>query len=308
VVARVVADTNVEDIAALTVARIAERRGVTPEAALEDASYDALLAAAARDRLDSRSVHASESRILAQAMLRQLWLELRDAPVTDAELAEATEVRWTRWDRPLGRRTIHFVVEATDADDTGKHARARALAEKLREAIVAVANRAEHEPAPVRNDDEMFTIGTGPKDIIEEPFLEAVKAVDAGGLSVIAQVLHPITADGRPIDHEQPLAVTYYDAEFARQTAALDERGAITPVFRSYAGYHAAVLLDITPERRASRRERIDALRDAIVMVRAKRAKRVLLERLRLGTEVPPNSNALLSLIGAVPDANVEGP
>jgi parvulin-like peptidyl-prolyl isomerase len=79
--------------------------------------------------------------------------------------------------------------------------------------------------------------------------------------------------------------------------AALGERGALSEVFQTPFGFHVALLLERTPERKRSKAERLEGLKDEILVVRAKRAKRALLERLRAdaGITLPTNVDAILA-------------
>jgi len=295
----IVARVGGESIALTTVARIAQEQGISVAEARDRAIADALLALGARERLPAREVTNTQSRALAHALLRQLWLDLSARPISDRELAEATEVRWTWWDRPEGRRTIHFVVQVKDTDPPERHDDARALAERLRELVIPIAELARREPAPARTEEGMFTMGSLPADPVDKPFEEAVESVDHAGFDVLAQVVHPITADGRPIGHQMPLEVNYYDPTYAKETAALSQRGDLTGVISSYAGYHVAMLLEVTPARRASEEERRVGLRDEIIQVRMRRAHAGLLKELRTKgqVEVPVNATSALELI-----------
>ena len=278
-----VARVGGENIAGLTVARIADAQDIPVEQARARAIDDALLASGARERLPSAT--ALEKRVLAQALMRQLWLDTSVKPVTEAELAEATEVRWTHWDRPPGWRTVHTVVMVEEGAPEEESARARAHAEKLLAAVQSVAEQARLSTPPERDERQMFSKGSVEYPI-ERAFIDVVDAVDAAGFTVKPQSLHPITHDGRPIDHNLPLVVSYYDERYAAASAALQNRGDLTPVFRSYAGWHVAMLVERTPERRATRQERLAGLRDEIIRVRAKRARAALLQRLRGSTKV----------------------
>ncbi len=102
----IVAEVGPEKIADETVARIAGVEGVPPRVALDRAISDALLAAAAKADLPTWRVASAQRRALAHALLQSLWVQARQEPITEAELAEATQVRWTHYDRPEGYRTL----------------------------------------------------------------------------------------------------------------------------------------------------------------------------------------------------------
>jgi hypothetical protein len=286
-----------QQIAPSTVAAIARQQGISPEEALDRAVVDGLFAAAARSQLPEREVASIETRVMARALLRAMWLEAEKEPITAHELAEATEVRWTRYDRPLGYRTVHYVVEADAKADADRHARAKELAAALRKVVEPIAQRAQREPAPALDEEKMFRNQVEHPDPLVKAWEDAVKAAEQEGLSVIAQPLPPITDTGRPMEHDAPLVVNLFDADYTKQVAALRQRGEMTGVFKSYAGYHVAMLLEITPEKRVPADERREALREEILKVRGIRRRRALLERLSSQTsvDIPANVNAHLS-------------
>ena len=295
----VVAEVGQEAVSAVTVKRIAASRGLDREAALEAAIRDAVFAAGARADLDPSLVASAERRVLAYALMREAWLETKQLPVTEAELAEATEVRWTRYDRPTGYRTVHVVVQLDEGASEEDERRAKEHAEQLRQALQPVAQQARRQPAPELDEEAMFRGAVKHPDEIVAVWEEAVKAIDHGDLKVLAQPLPPITAEGRAISHDNPLDPNTFDEEFTRQVAALTERGELTEVFRSYAGYHVAMLLEITPARRLDPRARLEALRDEILRVRGLRQRRARVGELRKRTSVeqPLNVDALLSQV-----------
>lgn len=295
----IVAEVGDDAITSETVGRIMAARGVERRAALDAAIRDAVLAAGARADLDPSVARSAERRVLAHALMRALWLESKEGPITDAELQEATEVRWTAYDRPRGFRTVHTVVQVPRDAPEDVRRRAEEHAERLREALEPIAEQARREPAPELDEDAMFRPVAPHPDSIVAAWKDAVDAVDHGDLDVLAQPLPPITAEGRPIDHTNPLNPNLFDEEFTRQAAAMSRRGDLTGVFRSYAGFHVAMLLEITPARRLGREERLEALHDEILRVRGLRARRALLERLREGSPIerPMNVDALLSLV-----------
>jgi peptidyl-prolyl cis-trans isomerase C len=290
----IVAEVGPEKVAAETVARIAGVEGVSPREALAPAVFDALMAAGARADLPS-VVASAERRALAHALLKTLWVKAREEPITDAELAEATNVHWTRYDRPEGYRTVHYVVKVDEGAGEQTRRKAKALAKKLREAVIPIAERAKKETAPELDEGEMFRQKHPHPDPIVKPWKEAIEDQDHEGLSVVAQPLPPITAEGRVIESGVADAGAF-DENFAREASALDERGALTDVFETYAGYHVAMLLEVTPPKRLPRAERLARLRDEILRVRALRRRRSLLKRLRedRDVEMPTNLDALL--------------
>lgn len=295
----VVAEVGGEAVASETVGRIAVVKGVDRQAALEAAVSDAVFAAGARSDLDARVTASAERRVLAHALLRALWLESKERPITEAELDEATEVRWTFYARPRGYRTVHVVVQLSDEASEEDVRRAREHAERLREELIPTAERARQVPAPELDGQAMFRATADHPDEIVAVWKDAVDSVDHGSLDVLAQPLPPITAEGRPIDHDNPLNPNLFDETFTREASALSERGDLTGVFRSYAGFHVAMLLEVTPPRRLDRQARLEGLRDEILRVRALRERRALLEQLRERSPVerPMNVDALLSLV-----------
>lgn len=295
----VVARVGDEPIASETVGRIAALKGLDRRGALDAAIQDAVFAEGARAELPATLIASAERRALAQALMRSMWLESKTRPITDEELDEATEVRWTFYDRPRGYRTVHVVVQLDQDAPQQEVRRAEKHAERLKDALTPLADQARRRPAPELDEESMFRATAVHADEMVAEWTKRVDAIDHGDLDVLAQGLPPITTEGRQISHDLPLNPNLFDEEFTRQAAALTDRGDLTPVFRSYAGFHVAMLLEVTPPRRLDRSARLDVLHDEILRVRALRERRALLEQLRARTPVdlPMNVDALLSRV-----------
>jgi peptidyl-prolyl cis-trans isomerase C len=172
----------------------------------------------------------------------------------------------------------------------------------MRAVVEPAAETARREPAPTLDDEDMFIFSRhSDLDPAEKQFLQAANVFDRAGARVVAQALPPCTADGRVIDHEYSVHPPQLEASYAATVAALGERGALSEVFQSSHGFHVALLLEVTPERKPSKDERLAGMRDELLQVRAKRANRQLLERLRdeAGVSVPTNIDAILAQVAA---------
>ena len=297
----VVARVGSIEVTAERVARIATARGVDAASARDLAVRDALLVrAAAAQGLDATTdVRLTVEGELARRLLREVLAEARAQPPTEAELQEAASRRWLDVDRPEGSRTVHAVVLVDPAkDNEATQARARAIAEAIRAAVLPVAERAatmplmEGAPPPsarlTANDDP---------DPLSTAFRRAAAAVPAEGLSVRIEPLGTVAADGRVLAPGDQ----YYHPEFARAAAALPARGALSPVVTSPAGLHVILLLERTPSLVLTGEARITRLRDDIVNERARAADRKLLAGLKARASVAADAAGLLALVVVEP-------
>jgi peptidyl-prolyl cis-trans isomerase C len=298
----VVARVGAVDVTADRVGRIAAARGVDPASARDLAVRDTLLARAATAQgLDATTdVRLSVENELARRLLRKVLAEARAQPPTEAELAEAAARRWLDVDRPEGSRTVHAIVLVDPArDDEAKMARARALAEVVRAAVLPVSERAATLP-PVEGappSSARLTADDDP-DPLSAAFRRAAATVRAdGGLTVRIEPLATVAADGRLLAP----GGEFYLPEFARAAAALPARGALSPVVTSPAGLHVILLLERTPALVLTGAARVARLRDDIVNERARAADRQLLASLRPRASIAPDALGLLALVPVEP-------
>jgi parvulin-like peptidyl-prolyl cis-trans isomerase-like protein len=298
-----VARVGPEEVSVATVARIEHFENIGPREALDRALHDAVLAAAARAELAPGDAERAAARVLARALLDDLWADARSAPITDADVDNATFYRWTRYDRPDGWRTIHAIVQLDDKSTPADRERARVVAAHLHDAALAVAPEVRALPIPERDDETRFIFDKTQDDPAIERFKTAMQAVDASGLKTKVEALHPITSDGRVIEHGASQD-NRYDEQFAAAAAKLAERGDVSDVVETGFGLHVILLLERTPAKRVPLAERRAALRDDILNARARRTRRELVARLAAEyaaagnkVETPSNADALLELV-----------
>ncbi|HTN85579.1 MAG TPA: peptidylprolyl isomerase [Sorangium sp.] len=283
------------DIPVDAVARIAAAQRVSPAQAADAAIRDALFAAEARGRgLEQDPEVQREIRaVLARRLLHRLKEEAEGAgPVTDDELRIATERHWLELDRPEGYRTVHAVVRlSADAGDATR-AKARALAEAIRAAVVSAREVALRSEPP-------RAAGTGqtPSDPAADAFISAAKGVAADGLEVVAQPLPPVTAAGRTLTQE----LQQFDVDFSRAAASLGARGDLSAPVSSSFGVHVIMLLERIPAQVVPVEERRVLVRDEVVTERARSAQAKLLEVLRREPRVVSGVDALLELVRIEP-------
>ncbi len=254
--AGVVASAGRQLIAAETVARVAQRQGVAPARALEHALSDALLAEGARDALSPATLTTIERAAQARRLLEALAAEAAvSAPPTQAELDELLRERWVDLDRPAAARTVHAVVLNKDS---AREPAARALAEKLAEAVHSALSAAE--------------------------FITQAKAVPTDGFEVIAEELPFITADGRSFQARDSTFVARpsgFDRTFAEAANALETEGQQSPIVKTPFGFHVIRLEARQPAAGIPEAERAAALAPEVSLRRVARARKELLDGLR---------------------------
>jgi hypothetical protein len=234
-------------ILAKTVGRIAATQEIEPEAARDVAIRDALFAAAAREDLPPREVEAVESRVHARALLREIVISAREAPITEDELGQATETYWTHYARPRGYRTIHAVMLAPKDAPPETHAAARRRVAQIREAWEPIVEKLKGGEAPEYDDEKMFRWNANAMtEPIKDELEEAAKAA-VGEMGLKVQQLPPVTSEGYIIDHDQ--SQSGLDADFAQVASQLEDRGDMSEIVQSISGWHVIVLLEITPSR-----------------------------------------------------------
>jgi peptidyl-prolyl cis-trans isomerase C len=247
-------------IATQTVLRVAAAQRIDLEPARERAVSDALFAAFARERYARTGrIESIERAAHGRSILEELGrvAESQGAP-TDEEVAELTAERWFEFDRPVCVRTTHAVVRVSSPEQ--KH-KAYVVAERIAGAVRGVKDPAE--------------------------FTKRARAVPRDGLDVAAEGLEPTTVDGR-VHSKDPAqrSVAKYDPAFARAAHAIAEPGEQSPIIETKFGFHVILLEERILEQRVPLEERRRKMAGEIVMRRAQRAERELLERLRSSQRV----------------------
>jgi len=250
-----------ELVSGATILRIAEQQGIAPAAAASAALSDALLAQGARDSVPVGTSRSIERAAVARTLLEQLGRAARGAgPPSAAELAEVVRDRWTDLDRPAAARTSHAVV----LNDKPEHdAAARALAQKLAEALQGVASA-----------DEL---------------VKKAEEFPAQGFTIKAENLPFLTADGRTFQRRESGFVASpatFDAGFARAALALERPGELSPVIKSRFGYHIIFLEERAPEQVVPKDQLPTLLAPEVEQRRAALARHELLERLHAAATV----------------------
>jgi len=240
------------------VVSVAKTQQIPPRRAAESEVRDALFAAAALQRgyEDFPQVSAALRGRLARARLETLQQKAAAAPITDAEVQEATAPHFLQLDRPEAFRVIHAVVMVTEKADPGERAKAKALAERIAERVVSA------------------------KDADE--FKARVESMDHEGFEVRIESLKPVAADGRIVDVAHPSSEDHgVLVAFSRAAARLAEPGQKSGVVATDYGFHVMMLLERTPPYVVALEERRRLLHDEILTERAKRMTKELVEQLR---------------------------
>lgn len=255
------ARAGAELISAATVTRIAQSQGLTPRDALGLAVSDALFAEGAKARLSAAATRSIERAASARSLLEQFSRDASQAGApTSAELAEIVRERWLELERPNGARTTHALVMN---DKPARDADAHALADKLAQELHGVTT--------------------------SEELIRRAKAFPAAGFEILAQELPFVTPDGR-VFAQTPNGLRgssqTFDPEFARAASALEQPGQLSPVTKSAFGYHVIRLDERMAGVSVSEPELSQRLAPDILVRRAARARRELLEKLRQTSSV----------------------
>jgi hypothetical protein len=270
----VAARVGTDDVPVALIESMVSRQGITPVSARDRAIDDALFAAEARAGLgDDPWVRRAEDAVLAAALVTELAEQSRDAgPITDPEIAWATERRWREFDRPAAARTVHAVVLLKDPS---QEEAGRVLAERIAVSVRGVS--------------------------VPEAFLQKARDVPAGALEVRAEALPAIAADGREVDPSAPPEQEpgHFDLAFAKAANALTHVGDQSPVVRTSFGLHVILLTERLAEHRPSLAERRQLLAADVLSERARRLFDDTLVRLRARepVEVLPTAPELTAAV-----------
>ncbi len=247
------AQVGADGITLDTVTRIARAQRLSPVAARERATSDALFAAGARAAFEGTGVvPVLERAAFARRLLEHFQSEAEArGPATDAELAELTAAHWQDLDRPETVRTSHAVAIVKKPTED---AAARAVAQRIFEAVHAVTDADE--------------------------FMRLANAVPHAGVELRVERLPAVTQDGRVYDPDSPEgAGAGFDKDFAAAAFAL-AAGKVSEPKKSAFGYHVILCEARLPELRVPVAERRQRLQGELTKSRAERSKRELLERL----------------------------
>jgi parvulin-like peptidyl-prolyl isomerase len=249
-----------ELIAVATVERIAQRQNVSLSEALTRALSDALLASGARAALPRATVRSIERAAAARRLAEALASEAAaQGPPRAAELEELVNERWVELARPPAVQTVHAVVINTEP---GRESAARAVAEKLAEAVHSA--------------------------LTAEAFVKAAQAVPADGFEIRAESLAYVTADGRAFQRRDNTFVPQpsYDPGFAAAANSLEIVGQQSPIVKTRFGFHVIRLEQRAPAAGIPESERAAVLAPEVMSRRASRARTQLLERQRKATPI----------------------
>jgi hypothetical protein len=270
------ARVGTEVVSTTTVSRIASRQALTPPKALELALADALFAAEARATLPLASTRSLERAAAARSLLEQLSQDAaRAGAPTPSELAELVRERWVDLDRPDAVRTTHAIVMN---DKPERDAEAHALAEKLAAAVRGASSA-----------DELIRLA---------------RAFPPAGFQIRAEALPFVTADGRIFvrkDAGFKASQGGFDPDFARAANALQHPGELSPVVKSSFGYHVIRLEERAQGSVMREPELTERLSADVLVRRAARARRELLEKLHQASpaEVERAMNELTAQVQA---------
>lgn len=256
--ASVVARVGEVEITEETVRAIMAAQHVDARAAVELAVRDAVFARAAVDgRLDVGVARRIDG-VLARDLAMQAGEKAAQAgPITDEELKPLVEARYFEVARPEAWVTAHALVPLSEDAPEDDVARAKAVAEKIREVVLPVAEGLRGSHAPWANDPGF------------ESFYNAANSVDAGGFTLVVQPVPPLAADGRTVVASSADR-SPFDPPFVAAATSLRARGDVSPVFRGHFGWHVVVLLDRVGARMLPREQLVELFRDEVLSARAK--------------------------------------
>ncbi len=270
VAARVGADV----IPVSLVAKVAAAQHITAREALKRLVDDAVTAQAARLKGMDREVPTSWRLTAARARLtadRILADAKRGGPPTDEELKTFSTRYWREVDRPPAVRVVHALVPRPQKPDPAAEERARALAAKLRAAVVDAT------------------------DI--DDFMAKAKALPAGDVEIVAEKLPAFTDEGASIEGDQRL-----EPSFAHGAFTMSDPGATSAVVESRYGWHVIRLVERIPEQRMPLEVQRIAFADETMAMRAAAATKARVDALRTATRIevaPSSENLMRSLLAA---------
>jgi hypothetical protein len=253
--------------------KVAAELKIAPREAAHRLVDDAVAAVAARERgLDTKQPARWGLRAArARMTIERIRAQARAAgPPTDQEIKELTEKHWREVDRPESARVVHVVAMRADPPNAEVDTRAKALANELRAAVVAVATR--------------------------EEFVEKAKAFPhPKDIKVQVDELPPITDDGYSIE-----GPGHFDETFSKAAVALAKPGDTSPIVETRFGWHVIRLVEKVPEQRMPLDARRVAFVEEAYSVRAQKALAALLGPLRAANPVtiePTAESAMRSVM-----------
>ena len=273
--AGVVARVDGEPIYAETVASIAKAQAVSTEAALEKATFDALVAREARARGLDRKRRAEVSGVLAGALIEEIAREARaKGDPTDDELGPWIEGQWWELNRPDGVVVAQIVVRTPPIGQTdpATDEAALAIARKVRTAVAVVQPDVRKAPQP----DFSVTGRPFKPDPIMPLFQDLGLAVEHEGFELAANAIPPLGADGYV---QKPGTLEMIEQPFVKAAFALEARGDLSEPVRSNAGWHVILLLGRTKGHQASRAEVLARFEETIMEERARNAIAAIVAR-----------------------------
>jgi len=275
----VAARVGSQTISVHAVSAVASAQHLGPAQARSRLIRDALFAEEARARALHRTpaVQAQSRGVLASALSLAIRREAAQSSISPEELASFTQMHWLDFDRPVAIRTVHAVVRVAENADDAARKKAFDLAARIADAV--------------RNTST-------PQD-----FISAAKAVPADGLEVVAEILPPVTLDGRTADLKNrppPNAPDQrFDKDFSAATHRLKAVGDTSPPEKSVFGWHIIRALEIQPAQHLPEKRRVELLHDEIIASRARSKLDTLIEeqRKRLAPSIERNAENNLSTL-----------
>lgn len=247
------------------VAAVASARGLSPQAAVEALTRDALFAEAFRMDHSERAQFLTRTALARQQMEAFLAEAIAAGPPSEEELQEHTARNWWHMDRPAMTRVTHAIVlssleKASDAE--------RARAERVSQRLAGVIKEA-------KNLDD---------------FRRLAEAFPAAGFEIKVEDLDPVAADGRVVNPKAPpppgMRPQTYAPAFAEAASKLSTVGEHSPVVATEFGYHILRCTELLPALRVPENERRKLLREEIIDQRAAKLQDEVLATVRKSTTI----------------------